>query len=477
LFQTIPKDILEKLKRNNYFKLITEIASEKNIEAYLVGGYVRDLFLNRNSKDVDVVIVGDGTAFAEAFAKKADRKSKLSIFKTYGTANVRFTHYEFEFVGARKESYQRTSRNPEVESGSLIDDLSRRDFTINALALSMNEERFGQMVDLFNGTIDLQDKVIRTPLEPHQTFSDDPLRMMRAIRFASQLGFSLYPETFEGIKKNNKRIEIITQERITDELNKIMLSPKPSVGLELLHQSGLLNIIFPELLDLKGTETVDNKSHKDNFYHTLKVLDNVAQVSNNLWLRWTALLHDIGKPVTKRFDQDIGWTFHAHDVIGARMVPKLFRRFKLPLGDKMKYVQKLVALHLRPVSLTKDDVTDSAIRRLIVDAGNDIDDLLSLCKADVTSKNQARVKLFLSRFDKVKDKIKLVTEKDKLRNWKNPITGDVIMNYFDIRPSKVIGDIKEVVKEAILEGEIKNDFDEAFELMKKIGNEMGLKKK
>jgi poly(A) polymerase len=302
LFQTIPKDILEKLKRNNYFKLITEIASEKNVEAYLVGGYVRDLFLNRNSKDVDVVIVGDGTAFAEAFAKKADRKSKLSIFKTYGTANVRFTHYEFEFVGARKESYQRTSRNPEVESGSLIDDLSRRDFTINALALSMNEERFGQMVDLFNGTIDLQDKVIRTPLEPHQTFSDDPLRMMRAIRFASQLGFSLYPETFEGIKKNNKRIEIITQERITDELNKIMLSPKPSVGLELLHQSGLLNIIFPELLDLKGTETVDNKSHKDNFYHTLKVLDNVAQVSNNLWLRWTALLHDIGKPVTKRFD-------------------------------------------------------------------------------------------------------------------------------------------------------------------------------
>jgi poly(A) polymerase len=477
LFQTIPKDILEKLKRNNYFKLITEIASEKNIEAYLVGGYVRDLFLNRNSKDVDVVIVGDGTAFAEAFAKKADRKSKLSIFKTYGTANVRFTHYEFEFVGARKESYQRTSRNPEVEIGSLIDDLSRRDFTINALALSMNEERFGQMVDLFNGTIDLQDKVIRTPLEPHQTFSDDPLRMMRAIRFASQLGFSLYPETFEGIKKNNKRIEIITQERITDELNKIMLSPKPSVGLELLHQSGLLNIIFPELLDLKGTETVDNKSHKDNFYHTLKVLDNVAQVSNNLWLRWTALLHDIGKPVTKRFDQGIGWTFHAHDVIGARMVPKLFRRFKLPLGDKMKYVQKLVALHLRPVSLTKDDVTDSAIRRLIVDAGNDIDDLLSLCKADVTSKNQARVKLFLSRFDKVKDKIKLVTEKDKLRNWKNPITGDVIMNYFDIRPSKVIGDIKEVVKEAILEGEIKNDFDEAFELMKKIGNEMGLKKK
>ena len=477
MFQTIPKDILEKLKRNNYFKLITEIASEKNVEAYLVGGYVRDLFLNRNSKDVDVVIVGDGTAFAEAFAKKADRKSKLSIFKTYGTANVRFTHYEFEFVGARKESYQKTSRNPEVESGSLIDDLSRRDFTINALAISMNEERFGQLVDLFNGKDDLENKTIRTPLEPHQTFSDDPLRMMRAIRFASQLGFNLFPETFEGIKRNNKRIEIITQERITDELNKIMLSPKPSVGLELLHQSGLLKIIFPELLDLKGTETVDNKSHKDNFYHTLKVLDNVAQVSNNLWLRWTALLHDIGKPVTKRFDPDIGWTFHAHDVIGARMVPKLFRRFKLPLGDKMKYVQKLVALHLRPVSLTKDDVTDSAIRRLVVDAGNDIDDLLSLCKADVTSKNQARVKLFLSRFDKVKEKIKLVTEKDKLRNWKNPITGDVIMNYFDIRPSKVIGDIKEVVKEAILEGEIKNDFDEAFELMEKIGEEMGLKKK
>ncbi|MEA3495769.1 MAG: HD domain-containing protein [Bacteroidota bacterium] len=458
-------------KDNKIFELISKLSEEINISAYVVGGYVRDILLQRKSKDIDIVVVGDGVGFAKEFAKKIKRTSKLSVFKNFGTANIQFDNYEIEFVGARKESYRNNSRKPIVNKGTLNDDLNRRDFTINTLAVNLNKNSFGELIDKFNGVNDLKNKIIKTPLEPNVTFSDDPLRMLRAIRFASQLNFEITPETFESIKNNSERISIISEERISEELNKILLSTKPSKGFYLLDKANLLNIFFPELIELKGTETVENKSHKDNFSHTLQVLDNVAESSDNLWLRWTALLHDIGKPRTKKFVKGIGWTFYSHDIVGSKMVTGIFRRFRLPMNEKMRFVKKLVWLHLRPAFLTNDDVTDSAIRRLIVDAGNDIDNLLILCKADVTSKNQAKVKMFQKRFEILAEKIAEVEEKDKLRNWKNPITGDIIMKTLNIKPSKEIGIIKERIKEAILEGNIRNDYDEAFALLQEIGKE------
>jgi poly(A) polymerase len=465
--------ILSALKKTGIISIISDIASETGQRIYVVGGFVRDCILQRPSKDIDFVVVGDGIAFASDVKNALPGKAKLSIFKNFGTANIRYNEFEIEFVGARKESYSRNSRNPEVQPGTLLDDLSRRDFTINAMAVSLNKEDFGQFIDIFDGIGDLEKKRIRTPLEPTYTFSDDPLRMMRAIRFASQLGFGLTPDTFDAIVLNKQRLDIISKERIADELNKILLSPKPSVGFILLFKSGLLNRLLPEVEDLIGTETVDNKSHKDNFFHSLQVLDNLAEHSGNLWLRWTALLHDIGKPVTKKFDPKIGWTFYTHDIIGARMVTEIFKRLRLPLHENLRYVRKLISLHLRPVSLTHSDVTDSAIRRLIVDAGDDIDDLLLLCKADVTSKNQEKVNTFIRRFNEVNEKIRIVEEKDKLRNWKNPVTGELIMEVFAMKPGKEIGVIKDAVKEAIMDGIIHNDFDEAYQLMLKIGEERG----
>lgn len=457
------------------FDNISEIAADCDIPIFLVGGYVRDLILKRTSKDIDIVVVGDGIKFAREFEKSIKTKSKLSIFKNFGTANLKFKNFEIEFVGARKESYRRDTRNPIVEAGTLEDDLNRRDFTINAIAISLNKDTYGTLIDLFDGYNDIENGIIQTPLDPDRTFSDDPLRMMRAVRFATQLSFELTDITFNSIKKNIQRISIISQERITDELNKILLSPKPSLGFDLLFKTGLLNFFLPEVAELKGTETVDNKSHKDNFYHTIKVLDKVAEVSDNLWLRWVALLHDIGKPKTKKFDPSLGWTFHGHEVVGFKIISRIFKRLKLPLNEKMQYVQRLVALHLRPVSLTKNDISDSAIRRLIVDAGNDIEDLLILCKADITSKNPDRVNKFINRFDMVQEKIRMVEEKDKLRNWKNPISGDIIIEEFNIAPSKEVGIIKEEIKEAILDGKINNNFEDAFNYMIKIGAKLGLK--
>ena len=440
--------------------------------AYVVGGCVRDSILQRPTKDIDILIVGNGIRFAEEVARKAGRDAKLSIFKNFGTANLKIHGEEIEFVGARKESYNRDSRKPIVEEGTLLDDLSRRDFTINALAIHLKEDE-AEIVDMFDGLKDLKKGILRTPLDPDITFSDDPLRMMRAVRFASQLNFRLHDATFEAIIRNRERIEIISKERIADELNKIILSPVPSVGFKLLHDTRLLELIFPELLKLEGVRTIDNKSHKDNFYHTLQVLDNISVHTSDLWLRWAAILHDIGKPASQRFDPETGWTFHGHEVIGAKMTPGIFTRMKLPLNEKMKYVQKLVLLHLRPIALTHE-VSDSAIRRLLVDAGDDIEDLLTLCKADVTSKNPFKVERYLRRFDEVWEKIQEVEEKDMLRNWKPPITGELVMEVFGLAPSRPIGIIKEAVKEAILNGDIKNDFEEAYEYMIKIGVEMGL---
>ncbi|MFC2114281.1 CCA tRNA nucleotidyltransferase [Bacteroidota bacterium] len=467
------KHIRKQLTENGLFQLVAKIAQDRGDEVYLVGGYVRDQFLDRQSKDIDFVVVGDGIGFANQIANELGKKCDLTIFKNFGTANIRYKQYEVEFVGARKESYSRDSRNPLVSAGTLREDLMRRDFTINALAISLNTSDFGELIDLFDGLGDLDRKVIQTPLDPDKTFSDDPLRMLRAIRFASQLNFIINEDTFNSIKLNRDRISIISQERITDELNKIIKSPLPSRGFYLLHDCGLLDIIFPELLELKGAETVENISHKDNFSHTLKVLDNIAGISDNLWLRWVAILHDIGKPITKKFDEKAGWTFHGHEAVGSKMVVQIFKRMKLPMNEKMRYVRKLVYLHLRPVALTKDEVTDSAIRRLIVDAGEDINDLLALCKADVTSKNPVKVKTFLNRFDNVKRKIEEVTEKDELRNWKNPITGEIIMKELKIRPSKEVGLIKEIIKEAILEGDIHNNYKEAYQYMLKVAKERG----
>ncbi len=459
---------------NPIFRTIQSCASKLNLETYVIGGFVRDLLLNRPSKDIDFVCVGSGIELAKAVSKALNLKKEPVIFKNYGTAMISFKDQEFEFVGARKESYSRESRNPTVENGTLEDDQNRRDFTINALAIGLNNHNYGELIDPFNGVEDLRDHMIRTPLEPGVTFSDDPLRMMRAIRFASQLQFDIDGNTFGGIMDHVDRIEIVSQERITDELNKIILSLLPSYGFKLLFQSGLLKKVFPEMVDLHGVEVIRKKAHKDNFYHTLKVLDNVAEVSNDLWLRWAAILHDIAKPATKRFNDRVGWTFHGHEDKGARMVPHIFRRLKLPLNEHMKFVQKLVRLHLRPIALVKEEVTDSAVRRLLYETGEDVEELMKLCKADITSKDHNRVQKYLNNFARVEEKMIEVEKKDKVRNFQPIVTGELIMETFGVPPSRVVGDIKNEVREAILEGTIKNSEKEAIPFMIGIGERLGL---
>ncbi|MDE6070976.1 MAG: CCA tRNA nucleotidyltransferase [Muribaculaceae bacterium] len=433
-----------------------------NREVYIVGGYVRDIFLKRTSSDIDFVTVGSGIELATEVAQRLNHGKGLSVFATYGTAQVKLRDLELEFVGARKESYVRESRNPVVEDGTLEDDQNRRDFTINAMAICLNKDRFGELVDPFNGIADLEARIIRTPLDPDITFSDDPLRMMRAIRFATQLDFEIHPETFEAIRRNRERISIITKERINDELYKIMRSPRPSVGFRLLDESGLLELIFPSVYALKGVETKEGRGHKDNFYHTLQVVDNVAAKSDNEWLRWAALLHDIGKPVTKRYDEKIGWTFHNHNFIGEKMIPRVFKQMKLPLNDKMKYVAKLVGLHMRPQSVGEEGVSDSGVRRLITDAGEDLEDLMTLAEADITSKNPAKVRRQLEGFAKLRERMAEINDADALRNWKSPVDGNEIMQHFQIPPSAAIKQIKDAVKEAILEGEIPYTHDDAW---------------
>ncbi len=451
-----------------------EAAANLNIPAYAVGGFVRDKILGRNTKDIDIVCLGDGLELATKFAHQFKPTPPVSLFKTYGTAQVKLTSIEFEFVGARKESYTRESRNPKVEPGTLIDDQNRRDFTINAMAVDLSKDNFGALMDPFNGIADLKLKIIRTPLAPDQTFDDDPLRMMRAIRFATQLDFVIEENTFKAIQQMADRIQIVSQERITDELQKIMKSKQPSKGWYLLKEAGLLPYIFPVLLKLEGAETLDGIGHKDNFSHTLQVLDNIAENTEDVWLRWAALLHDIAKPNTKRFEPGFGWTFHGHEVVGARMVPKIFTQLKLPLNEHMKMVQKLVALHLRPISLTKENVTDSAIRRLLFDAGEDIDGLMLLCSADITSKNKQKVKRYLQGFEMVKARIIEVEEKDQMRNWQPPITGEMIMQIFNIPPSKQVGIIKDAIREAILDGIIPNNYESAHHFMLEEAAKLGL---
>jgi len=447
------------------FELIQQSAAELNFPVYVVGGYVRDRLLARESKDLDVVCVGDGIALAEKLASKLRPYPHIAVYKRFGTAMIRHQDLEIEFVGARKESYQSDSRKPAVENGTLEDDQNRRDFTINAMAVSLNEVDYGQIIDPFNGFYDLEKKVLKTPLDPDKTFADDPLRMMRAIRFSTQLDFTIDPITLQSISKNKQRISIISKERISTELEKIILSPKPSVGFKLLFDTGLLHLIFPEMAALFGVEIINKLGHKDNFYHTLEVLDNISNDSKNLWLRWAAILHDIAKPPTKRFDVNLGWTFHGHEALGAAMVPRIFKKMKLPLDAKMKYVQKLVMLHLRPIALTNDKVTDSAVRRLLFDAGEDIDDLMTLCKADITSKNEGKVQRYRENYKVLMEKIKEVEEKDHLRNWQPPITGDDIMRIFKLPPSREVGLLKTAIREAILEGEVANNYDDAYTYM------------
>lgn len=456
------------------FKLIADVADEMRLECYVIGGYVRDIFLNRASKDIDIVTVGRGIELAEAVANKLGKDSSLSVFRNFGTAQIKYKGTEIEFVGARKESYQRGSRKPIVEDGTLEDDQNRRDFTINALAVCINKKRFGELLDPFGGLSDMENLIIRTPLNPDITFSDDPLRMMRAIRFSSQLGFDIESGSFDAISRNKDRIKIISKERIIDELNKIVLSPKPSIGFLQLEQTGLLSIIFPELTALKGVETKDGIGHKDNFYHTLMVLDNIACKTNNLWLRWAAILHDIAKPATKRWDNRFGWTFHNHNFIGEKMVPKIFNRIKLPLNEKMKYVQKLVSLHMRPQVLVDENITDSAVRRLLFEAGDDIDDLMTLCEADITSKNPERVRRYLQNFDIVRKKLKEIEEKDHVRNFQPPIDGQQIMDLFGLSPSKEVGILKSKVKDAILDGVIPNEYDAAYNYIVKEAEKIGI---
>jgi uncharacterized domain HDIG len=452
------------------FKIVSEEAAALGLKAFVIGGYVRDSLMERECKDIDIVVDGSGIELAQRVSERT--KTTVAIFKNFGTAMLKWRGLEIEFVGARKESYRADSRKPIVEDGSLEEDQRRRDFTINAMAFSLQQEDFGALSDPFNGKQDLADKLIRTPLDPDTTYADDPLRMFRAIRFASQLSFTIVPESIDSIGRNRERIKILSAERIIEELNKIILSPKPSVGLYLLESTGLLAIFFPQLINLRGVESVEGRGHKDNFAHTLQVLDNVAEKSNDLWLRWAALLHDIGKPATKSFEPGTGWTFHAHDFVGAKMVPKIFKQLKLPLNEKMKYVQKLVQLHLRPISLVQEDVTDSAIRRLLFDAGDDIDDLMLLCQADITSKNEYTVKKHKNNFLLVRQKLVEVEEKDAVRNFKNPITGEMIMERYNLPPCSEIGLIKERIKNAILDGAIGNNLEEATKLMEKVAVEV-----
>lgn len=469
------KEIIKKHIETPFFRLVSEAASDIGVKCYVIGGYVRDMLLNRVSKDIDIVAVGSGIELAKKIASRLPGKKDVRYYGQFGTAMIQHKNVEIEFVGARKESYNLDSRKPIVEDGSLEDDQNRRDFTINALAISLNKEDYGDFLDPFNGVQDLHNRIIRTPLDPDITYSDDPLRMMRAIRFATQLDFTIEKESFEAIKRNASRLKIVSKERIAEELNKIMLAKKPSKGFKLLDNSELLRLVIPQLVELKGVDYINGRGHKDNFYHTMEVLDHVAEKSDNLWLRWAALLHDIAKPATKRWDENLGWTFHSHEFKGAKMVPKIFSKLKLPMNEKMKYVEKLVLLHLRPIVLAQDIVTDSAVRRLLFDAGEDIDDLMLLCHADITSKNEEKVKKYHSNFELVRRKLTEIEEKDHLRNWQPPINGDVIMETFGIPESRSVGIIKTAIREAVLDGHIGNNFVEAYNFMKSEGEKLGLK--
>jgi poly(A) polymerase len=468
--------MIKKLQ-HHIFQEISYTADQMQMETYVIGGFVRDLYLKRKSKDIDIVTLGSGIELAKKVAESLKSKPHVNIFKNFGTAMLKYKDLEIEFVGARKESYQTDSRKPMVEDGTLEDDQNRRDFTINALALGLNKSNFGELVDPFNGLNDLKNKIIRTPLDPDITFSDDPLRIMRAIRFSTQLGFEIQAETLHSISKNRERINIISGERIIDEINKIMMSEKPSVGFKLLEETGLLRIIFPELLQLKGVDKVNGVGHKDNFYHTLEVLDRIVPNTDNLWLRWSALLHDIAKPVTKKYIEGQGWTFHAHNFVGVKMIPGIFKRMKLPLNEKMKYVQKMVQLHMRPIVLSEEVVTDSAVRRLLFEAGDDIDDLMTLCEADITSKNPDKVKRYMKNFLLVREKLKEIEEKDAIRNFEPPVKGELIMETFSLTPGREVGIIKDAIKDAILDGVIHNNFNEAFEFMMLKASELGLTRK
>ncbi len=465
---------MHKYLKHPVFKIISEIADTENLDVYVIGGYVRDALIHRESNDIDIAVVGNGIKLAEMVASKIGNNNNVTVFKNFGTAMLKYKGCDIEFVGARKESYRLNSRKPIVENGTLEDDQERRDFTINALAISLGKNKFGELIDPFGGLDDLKNRIIRTPMAPDTTFSDDPLRMIRAIRFATQLNFHIEDLTFESIVKNNLRIEIVSRERISDELQKIILTPKPSAGFHLLDKSGLLQLIFPLLSKLKGVEIINGQSHKDNFIHSLKVLDNICALSDNIWLRWAALLHDIAKPQTKKYTPQLGWSFHGHEYLGSKMIPDIFKELKLPLNEKMRYVQKMVLLHLRPIVLSSETVTDSAVRRLLFDAGEDINDLMLLCQADITSGNKDTVKKYLSNFDLVNQKLKELEEHDSIRNFQPPIKGDDIINFFGIKPCREIGIIKNAIKDAILDGVISNNYDEAYKFMIETARGLGL---